>query len=147
MTIAVGILCHNGVVLGADREIGIDDTAKTYERKAYLFKRDEVAVGIVAAGTGELGAMAAAEVDRRLVARMTCEDIRVIASAVSAEIFEKYIVHSPFDRGLKLLVGAGFGRARTGDLQPGFPNDSEKCGAPGRTRARSRRAEGERRRA
>jgi len=75
MTIAVGILCQDGVVVGADREISLD-TLKVRERKTHLIRRREVAVGIAGAGSADLVTLAVQELEKRLADAMSPDEVK-----------------------------------------------------------------------
>jgi 20S proteasome alpha/beta subunit len=94
MTIAVGILCADGAVVGAEREVSTQ-TFKTEEPKTFLLKRNNVAIGMVGAGSYSLIKLAHQELEQRLSDEMTREQVKRVASALMQEIHAQHIVTNP----------------------------------------------------
>jgi 20S proteasome alpha/beta subunit len=103
MTIAVGILCDDGVVVGADREVSLT-THKREERKAHLLKVPNVAIGLVGAGSASLVTLAAQELQPRLSANMTLAAVKRVVDELALEIHDKHISRNP-NHALDLLLG------------------------------------------
>jgi hypothetical protein len=106
MTIAIGMLCRDGVVLGSDREMTLD-TMKVDDTKCHLLSlRKDLRVGIAGAGTADLIRFSAQELDRRLKDSMSADDVRSQAEAMINELNTSYLANqSGVERTLDLLVG------------------------------------------
>jgi 20S proteasome alpha/beta subunit len=94
MTIAVGILCADGAVVGAEREISTS-TFKTEEPKTFLLKRNNVRIGLVGAGSFSLIKLAHQELEQRLTDDMTKEQVKQVASALVREIHVQHVQTNP----------------------------------------------------
>src|SRR5262249_4539658 len=105
MTIAIGILCSDGVVVGADREVTLD-TLKVQDKKAHLLKRNNVSLGLVGSGSLDLISKAAQELDRRLTDEMSQDALKAAVENLAQEFHERYVLGNPnADHVLDLLIG------------------------------------------
>jgi 20S proteasome alpha/beta subunit len=102
MTIAVGMLCCDGIVLGADREMTLATLAYD-DTKAHVLKRQSLQIGIVGAGIGDLIRYAAQALDRRITDGQTAEDVRLALEDVANEICDR--IDDNKDWHTNLLVG------------------------------------------
>jgi 20S proteasome alpha/beta subunit len=105
MTIAVGLLCRDGAVLGADQEVSLE-TLKVKERKAHILKSKDVVVGVVGSGSADLITLAAQELEKRLVGSMKMESVKSAVEELASEIHRKHVLANPAARhSLDLLIG------------------------------------------
>jgi 20S proteasome alpha/beta subunit len=88
MTIAVGMLCKDGIVLGADREM-TRGTMTYDDRKAYVLKRQSLQIGLVGAGIGDVIQYAAQALDRRIIDGQSAEDVRLALEDVAKDIRDR----------------------------------------------------------
>jgi 20S proteasome alpha/beta subunit len=100
MTIAVGVLCEDGVVVGADREVSLS-SFKVEDRKAHLLKRNNVRIGLVGSGPADLVTLAAQELDNRLVPEMSMEAVKTAVDDLAQDIHAKHVLTNP-DKNYKL---------------------------------------------
>jgi hypothetical protein len=94
MTIAIGLLCSDGIVLGADREVSLY-TLKVREPKAHVLKRVALQIGLVGAGSSDLIKLATQELDRKLVDRMTADEVREVIDDLATEIHQRHVLPNP----------------------------------------------------
>ena len=92
MTIGVGILCVDGAIVGAEREISTQ-TFKTEEpqSKTFYIHRNNVSVGLVGAGSHSLIKLVHEELQKRLTHEMTKEQVRRVAAELVQEIHKDHV--------------------------------------------------------
>ncbi len=109
MTIGIGLVCSDGVVVGADREMTLE-TLKVTDRKAHLIKEEPIKVALGGSGTTDLITFAAQECGRRLQAAkrdvLGFEDVRLLITEMLADIRTDHIDKNP-DVGHKLDLMVG----------------------------------------
>jgi 20S proteasome alpha/beta subunit len=103
MTIAIGILCRDGVVVGADREV-THSVVTLDERKAHLLKRRNVSLALVGSGTFDLIGKAAEEIDQGLRDDMSEPAVQQVVESVAQTFHDKFQMGSGV-HSLDLLIG------------------------------------------
>lgn len=103
MTIAIGVICRDAVVVGADQEISLA-TTKIERRKAHVLKRTALQIGLVGAGTYDLINRAKQDIDSHLQDRQSADDVRAVVEAVVRKIDSDLISRDP-NHSVDLLIG------------------------------------------
>jgi 20S proteasome alpha/beta subunit len=113
MTVAVGVLCEQGIVVGADREVTYD-AIKTSERKAHLLDHRNCRVALAGAGSHRLITLAAQTLRTRLEERevWTIDAVRDEVVRVHSEIKQTHIDPNPLHT-LDLLAGIKIGEPQS----------------------------------
>jgi 20S proteasome alpha/beta subunit len=107
VTIAIGLLCTDGVVLAADREISVNKRYKTGSQKCRVIKRVNCQVGIVGAGSQDSIVLAWQELERKLTDRMTLDTVRETIDEVVDDVYRRLAgVEAQHEHSLELLIGA-----------------------------------------
>jgi 20S proteasome alpha/beta subunit len=110
MTVAVGVLCEQGIVIGADREVTYD-AIKTSERKVHLLGHGSCRVALAGSGTHKLITYTAQTLRTRLQERgvWSCDEVRAEVVRIYGEVKRSHIDPSPQLYSLDLLVGIKIG--------------------------------------
>jgi 20S proteasome alpha/beta subunit len=105
MTIALGLVCENGLVLSADREM-THTTTKHRGTKAHILKGNDFEIGVVGAGSADLIIYAVQELERRLSSSMTVDAVRRTLESIASKIQRRHVNANPAaQHRLDLLVG------------------------------------------
>jgi 20S proteasome alpha/beta subunit len=97
------MLCRDGVVIGADREVSYD-TTKFHGPKAHIIQKRGLQIGMVGAGSEDLITWGAQELDRRLRDNQSAEDVRLAAEALAQDVYDRHVKAEP-KHSLHMLIG------------------------------------------
>jgi 20S proteasome alpha/beta subunit len=103
MTIAIGMVCRDGIVVGADRDISLSTTT-IERRKAHILVRNAVQIGLVGAGSYDLINRAKQDLELRLQDGQSAYEVRTAVEAVVRTIHEQ-VISQDANHHLDLLIG------------------------------------------
>jgi len=107
MTIGVGFLCSDGIVLASDTLYTSQN--KRHAAKLWSFRAGSVAVGMVGAGDAILIQALRAAIDRGLSADMSPDDVADMSAKAIRQIFENHFDPNDGEFSLWVLIGVRSG--------------------------------------
>jgi 20S proteasome alpha/beta subunit len=109
MTVGIGFVCSDGIVMCADSEESIGCIAKTSTGKIETLTQDGLSVGVIGSGDAGLGTMARQRLIRALAKTInpSMEEVEKVIEGFNRHFFKNYLLPYPASErpSVSLIVG------------------------------------------